>query len=175
METTAGPGFDARTAGRRDQLQTLADADGLPVTYQPFKFDSRRSRIDWRLLHGVDINKLIRDTDLDTLERLVGCLAWGDIEAEDSRHLSEASFVKVFRLAQLLLEYLLYVQDSLKHTNSVLEELLLQSQMTELTERLAVAGSEAERLRNEREELCYQVRHLHDTLAARTGAQAAQR
>jgi hypothetical protein len=27
----------------------------------------------------------------------------------------------VFRLAQLLLEYLLYVQDSLKHTNSVLE------------------------------------------------------
>lgn len=51
----------------------------------------------------------------------MGCLAWGDIEAEDSRHLSEASFVKVFRLAQLLLEYLLYVQDSLKHTNSVLE------------------------------------------------------
>uniref|UniRef100_A0A383WEI0 Cilium assembly protein DZIP1 N-terminal domain-containing protein n=1 Tax=Tetradesmus obliquus TaxID=3088 RepID=A0A383WEI0_TETOB len=290
METTAGPGFDARTAGRRDQLQTLADADGLPVTYQPFKFESRRSRIDWRLLHGVDINKLIRDTDLDTLERLVGCLAWGDIEAEDSRHLSEASFVKVFRLAQLLLEYLLYVQDSLKHTNSVLEvsrsrslqhmhalnsrcrelqgqlkqckqelrrarktvktlelvatavssgaataaaptaaaaaaaassavnmtvqgaaqqqqqhqavpvvlpasqhvltvqqqgsglmyttagELLLQSQMTELTERLAVAGSEAERLRNEREELCYQVRNLHDTLAARTdGIKSSQR
>jgi hypothetical protein len=54
-----------------------------------------------------------------------------------------------------------------------LQELLLQSQMTELTERLAVAGSEAERLRQEREELCYQVRHLHDTLAARTGAQAA--
>ncbi|WIA11315.1 hypothetical protein OEZ85_011438 [Tetradesmus obliquus] len=162
METTAGPGFDARTAGRRDQLQTLAYADGLPVTYQPFKFESRRSRIDWRLLHGVDINKLIRDTDLDTLERLVGCLAWGDIEAEDSRHLSEASFVKVFRLAQLLLEYLLYVQDSLKHTNSVLEELLLQSQMTELTERLAVAGSEAERLRNEREELCYQQQHQEE-------------
>jgi hypothetical protein len=63
----------------------------------------------------------IRDTDLDTLERLVSCLTWGDIEAEDSRHLAESSFVKVFRLAQLLLEYLLYVQDSLKHTNSALE------------------------------------------------------
>jgi hypothetical protein len=63
----------------------------------------------------------IRDTDLDTLERLVECLTWGDIEAEDSRHLAESSFIKVFRLAQLLLEYLLYVQDSLKHTNSALE------------------------------------------------------
>jgi hypothetical protein len=54
-----------------------------------------------------------------------------------------------------------------------LQELLLQSQMTELTERLAVAGSEADRLRQEREELCYQVRHLHDTLAAKTGTHAA--
>jgi hypothetical protein len=61
METAAGPGFDARAGvGRRDQLQALADADGLLVTYQPFKFESRRSRIDWRLLHGVDINKLVR-------------------------------------------------------------------------------------------------------------------
>jgi zinc finger protein DZIP1 len=71
------------------------------------------------LLHS--LHPQIRDTDLDTLERLVSCITWGDIEAEDSRHLAEASFVKVFRLAQLLLEYLLYVQDSLKHTNSVLE------------------------------------------------------
>jgi hypothetical protein len=54
-----------------------------------------------------------------------------------------------------------------------LQELLLQSQMTELTERLAVAGSEADRLRQEREELCYQVRHLHDTLAAKTGTHVA--
>ncbi|KAF6250625.1 hypothetical protein COO60DRAFT_1681187 [Scenedesmus sp. NREL 46B-D3] len=220
---------------------------------------------------GLDFDARIRDTDLDTLERLVACLTWGDIEVEDSHHLAEASFVKVFRLAQLLLEYLLYVQDSLKHTNSVLElsrarslqhvhalnsrcrelqgqlkqckqelrrarktvktlelvatavsngaatatpmtvagagaainvpmqgpgqqqqqqavpvmlagsqhvlsmqqqggslmyltagELLLQSQMTELAERLAVAGSEADRLRQEREELCYQQQHQEE-------------
>ena len=64
----------------------------------------------------------VRDTDLDTPERLVSCITWGDIEAEDTRHLSEANFVKIFRLAQLLLEYLLYVQDNLKYTNSVLEQ-----------------------------------------------------
>jgi zinc finger protein DZIP1 len=48
-------------------------------------------------------------------------VTWGDIEAEDTRHLSEGNFVKVFRLAQLLLEYLLYVQENLKYTNSVLD------------------------------------------------------
>jgi hypothetical protein len=63
----------------------------------------------------------VRDTDLDTLERLVSVITWGDIEAEDTRHLSEGNFVKVFRLAQLLLEYLLYVQENLKFTNGVLE------------------------------------------------------
>lgn len=64
----------------------------------------------------------VSDTDLDTLEQLVTCVTWGDIEAEDTRHLSEGNFVKVFRLAQLLLEYLLYVQENLKYTNNVLDK-----------------------------------------------------
>jgi hypothetical protein len=74
METASAPGFDARAgAGRRDQLQTLVEADGLPVTYQAFKFESRRSRIDWRLLHGVDINKLV-STNPTTPLRHITCL-----------------------------------------------------------------------------------------------------
>ena len=64
----------------------------------------------------------IRDTDIDALERLAGMLTWSDLEAEDTRHLSESNFTKIFRLAQLLLEYLLYVQDSLKAANSILEQ-----------------------------------------------------
>jgi hypothetical protein len=45
--------------------------------------------------------------------------------------------------------------------------MLLQSQLAELTERLTLAVCEAERLRTERQELQYQIRHLHDTLAAK--------
>lgn len=51
--------FDARAAVSRDQQQMPGAVHDLPVTYQPFKFESRRLRIDWRLLHGVDINKLV--------------------------------------------------------------------------------------------------------------------
>ena len=39
-----------------------------------------------------------------------------------TQQLSEGNFVKVFRLAQLLLEYLLYVQENLKYTNGVLDK-----------------------------------------------------
>lgn len=48
-----------------------------------------------------------------------------------------------------------------------LQEMLLQSQLSELTERLTLAVCEAERLRTERQELQYQIRHLHDTLSAK--------
>lgn len=48
--------MDANLTAERDQVQLGCS---LPVTYQPFKFDSRRFRIDWRLLHGVDIHKVV--------------------------------------------------------------------------------------------------------------------
>ncbi|KAF8057745.1 Dzip1l [Scenedesmus sp. PABB004] len=249
--------------GGRDQAGAGGGEGG--ATYAPFKFEARRQRIDWRLLTGVDVNRLVRDTDLDALERLVPSITWGDIEAEDTRHLGEAGFVKAFRLAQLLLEYLLYVQDSLTSANAALEaararalataaelagrarqqagelkaakrelrrarktartlELMAtvvgaggpgataaaaaaaaaaavqsaapaqppapplaaaqqppwgaeqQAQLGELAQRLAAAGREVAALRVEREELAYTVRHLHDTLAARTdGPRSAQR
>ena len=29
------------------------------VSFSPFKFEPRRVRVDWRLLHGVDTNKVV--------------------------------------------------------------------------------------------------------------------
>ena len=37
----------------------------------------------------------IRDIDLDTLEKVTSIIAFGDIEAEDTRHLTELNFIKV--------------------------------------------------------------------------------
>ena len=47
------------------------------------------------------------------LDRVVHIIAFGDLEAEDVLQLTELNFMKVFRLAQLIIEYLLYVQDTL--------------------------------------------------------------
>eukprot|EP00198_Chlamydomonas_reinhardtii_P000413 XP_001689748.1 predicted protein [Chlamydomonas reinhardtii] len=104
--------------GLRDQMATTTTAPNFP----PFKFEPRRARIDWRLLHGIDINSMMRDVDLDTLEKIVNIVAFGDIEAEDTRHLTELNFIKIFRLSQMMIEYLLYVQDCLQSSNGWLQQ-----------------------------------------------------
>ncbi|GLC59969.1 hypothetical protein PLESTB_001559200 [Pleodorina starrii] len=111
-----GPWVDPYDYPQRDQTMTTAPS------FPPFKFEPRRSRIDWRLLHGIDINAMMRDVDLDTLEKIVNIVAFGDIEAEDTRHLTELNFIKIFRLSQMMIEYLLYVQDCLQNSNGWLQQ-----------------------------------------------------
>lgn len=50
---------DAGVAPLRDQQHSTHSLSGLAVSYMPFKFESRRSRIDWRMLHTVDVNRLV--------------------------------------------------------------------------------------------------------------------
>jgi len=91
----------------------------------------------------VDINNIVRDVDLDVLEKVVSIIAFGDIEAEDTRHLTELNFLKVFRLAQLIIEYLLYVQDCLQSTNGYLQQHRSQQEKYISAARLRVRELEA--------------------------------
>ena len=63
----------------------------------------------------------IRRTDLDTLERVVGIVAFGDLEGENTCNLTHLNFLRIFRLSQLTAEYLLHVQDHLAGENSHLK------------------------------------------------------
>ena len=51
----------------------------------------------------------------------MGAVAFGDLEAEDSRNLTEVNFMRIFRLGQLTAEYLLHVQDRLAYDNCLLK------------------------------------------------------
>eukprot|EP00983_Pelagomonas_calceolata_P107029 1159300-Pelagomonas_calceolata.AAC.7 len=44
--------------GNIDQGLTSPALASQPA-FPPFKFEPRRTRIDWRLLHGVDINNIV--------------------------------------------------------------------------------------------------------------------
>lgn len=59
-------------------------------------------------------------TDIDQLERVVHILSHGDITAENPAQLTEVNFIKIFRLAQLVIQYLLHVQDTLSSDRAVL-------------------------------------------------------
>lgn len=63
----------------------------------------------------------IRDTDLDMLEKVVGIVAFGDLDREDTCNLTDLNFLRIFRLSQLTAEYLLHVQDHLAQENSQLK------------------------------------------------------
>ncbi|KAG0600897.1 hypothetical protein M758_11G069200 [Ceratodon purpureus] len=78
-----------------------------------FVFQKRLARIDWRTVHTIDVDRVIREVDIDTLETVLDTIAFGDIQGEDTRNFTEANFVKIFRLAQLMVEYLLHVQELL--------------------------------------------------------------
>ena len=54
-----------------------------------------------------------RSGSIDTLDRVVHVIAFGDLEAEDVLQLTELNFMKVFRVAQLSIEGLIYVEHML--------------------------------------------------------------
>ena len=62
----------------------------------------------------------VRDTDMDRLEQMLYVVAHGDAEAA-REGASPAGMAKLLRVAQLAVEYLLYVQDTLSGSNSTLE------------------------------------------------------
>lgn len=72
-------------------------------------------------LYHLGFDFQVRDTDIDSLETVVNIVAFGDVDAEDTRNLTEVNFIKIFRLGQLCSEYLLHVQDSLAFHNSQLK------------------------------------------------------
>lgn len=109
-----------------------------------FAFQKRVARIDWCTLQSIDVDKVIRDVgnepldhvtvflgimaidfaillhecdpiaDIGALESVLDTVAFGDIQGEDTRNFTEANFVKIFRLAQLLV-HLHFPYDSIKN------------------------------------------------------------
>ncbi|EFJ30373.1 hypothetical protein SELMODRAFT_409244 [Selaginella moellendorffii] len=98
----------------------------IDVDYQevfrapPFCFQKRIARIDWRTLHAIEVDGLIQEIDIGKLETVLDTIAFGDIQGEDTRNFTEQNFIKLFRLAQLMIEYLLHVQTVLADQKSQL-------------------------------------------------------
>ncbi|KAA3675770.1 zinc finger protein DZIP1 [Paragonimus westermani] len=111
---------------------------GTPGNYtpsQPFIFRKRLEKIDWRRLGkpcfiqcflppsaAVDVNRIASQIDIETLQELLSCVAFCDITTEIDVRYVDANLIKLFQLAQLLVEYLLYSQDYLKSTVNALKE-----------------------------------------------------
>ena len=61
-----------------------------------------------------DMDKITRDVDLRQLENLLQNLTYAHLEQDDLERLGDQHFVKLFRLSQLSIEYLIYTQNYLE-------------------------------------------------------------
>ncbi len=76
-----------------------------------FKDRATGGRINWRQLMNVDLEKVTKEIDLQTLETLLNNVTYANLDRDDLERLGDQHFVKLFRLSQLTIEYLLYTQD----------------------------------------------------------------
>jgi len=78
-----------------------------------FYFQKRHGKINLAAMRALDLAAIEKTVDIESLQYFLEQLVFGDLElSEDVRDIDPA-FLKLFRLSQLSLEYLLSVQDSL--------------------------------------------------------------
>ncbi|KAI8848473.1 Iguana/Dzip1-like DAZ-interacting protein N-terminal-domain-containing protein [Chytridium lagenaria] len=87
-----------------------------------FYFRKRTERLDWRMLASIHVERLQREVDVETLQRVIENITFCDVESEDLRYV-DPNFIKLFQLSQLIIEYLLHSQDYLSdHREKLVEE-----------------------------------------------------
>lgn len=81
-----------------------------------FNFSSSKKYVNWQRISTVNIDLLVRQVDIDVLQEHINDITFCSLESvRCSRCLTpvDATFVKLFRLAQLSLEWLHHCQERL--------------------------------------------------------------
>lgn len=71
---------------------------------------------------AIDIDKLIRERDFSTIDENINNVIDYSLESEYNLKILDPNFVKLFRLAQLSVEYLLYCKQYLDHSVIILKD-----------------------------------------------------
>ncbi|XP_052217759.1 cilium assembly protein DZIP1L-like isoform X1 [Dreissena polymorpha] len=86
-----------------------------------FAFRKRYERIDWRRIASIDIENVARTLDFNALQDNIMNITFCNIEAELDVRMVDPNFIKIFKLAQLSIEYLLHSQEFLTAKMSTFE------------------------------------------------------
>ncbi|XP_061486073.1 cilium assembly protein DZIP1 isoform X2 [Rhineura floridana] len=102
-------------------------ASPVPAALPPFQFRPRHNSPDWRRLSAVDVERVAAELDVAVLQEHLGHVTFCNAERERCPHCQapvDALLLKLLRLAQLCLEYLLHSQDYLSAQLRANQELL---------------------------------------------------
>ncbi|XP_017793552.1 PREDICTED: centromere protein F [Habropoda laboriosa] len=94
------------------------------ATESGFYFNMHRSRvrIDWNRISNIDIDRIIRERDFHSIDDNISNVIDYCLESEYDIKILDSNFVKLFRLAQLAVEYLLYCKQYLDHSVIILKD-----------------------------------------------------
>ena len=70
---------------------------------------------------NTDIDQIISTVDLAQLESLLQNLTYANLDREDLERLGDTHFIKLFRLSQMSIEYLIYTQNYLETLTKTLD------------------------------------------------------
>ncbi|KAM4710960.1 cilium assembly protein DZIP1 isoform 2-T10 [Anableps anableps] len=108
-----------------------------PTAFQPFKFRPRRESVDWRRINAVDVDLVVSQLDVDALQEHISTVTFCSLDGERCQRCQspvDPALIKLLRLAQLTVEWLLHCQEFLSLNLRAAEE------------RLVAAGGEREQL-----------------------------
>lgn len=63
---------------------------------------------------NADVDRIATEMDLRSLESILQNITYSQLDREDLERMGDAHFVKLFRLSQLSIEYLIYTQNYLE-------------------------------------------------------------
>ena len=101
-----------------DSGEFIQNPTNLPVQYH---FKERSGRLKWKEIMKLDIESIIRSNDLSPLENYLENLIFSSVEESDLEQLPDGYIVKLIKIFQYIMEYLLYTQQRLENENRTLE------------------------------------------------------
>lgn len=105
----------------------MASAMSPAAALPPFQFRARHGSPDWRRLSAVDVGRVAAELDVAALQEHLEHVTFCSAERERCPHCqapADPLLLRLFRLAQLCLEYLLHSQDYLGAQLRAAHELL---------------------------------------------------
>lgn len=84
-------------------------------------FRERRGKFKWKEIMKLDLDQLVRNNDLTPLNDYLQDLIYASIDENDMQVIPEATFVKLVKMYQYILEYLMQTQQMFENENSSLQ------------------------------------------------------
>ncbi|XP_060623990.2 cilium assembly protein DZIP1L isoform X1 [Anolis sagrei] len=125
-----------------------------PSVVPAFKFQLRRDTIDWRRFSAIDVDRVARELDLATLQENINSVTFCNLDAEKCPYCQQPVdpvLLKVLKMAQLTIEYLLHSQEYLS-MNLALQEEQHQASLEDIKHLKRDLDKQAEELKSVREE-----------------------